>query len=304
MGPGFGSRPTAAHNAARARQNFAVVLHEIFVLFLLRRRRDIAPRPHQQNRQPLARPQRTRPFEKICPVVLRRRFQIFFLRSLRARESRQPHIGRRNFPGQLDRRRNAQYRKYPPVSRDVPEKLVVILKKSNLPVGRIRDGIDVFAQRHHLVRIPQVNALPVGNILNARLLRLAVARGADQIEAHQSPCAHRVRIVRGKIAVYSVSDLVSPADHANGFRHNHAAVFPQLDIAVIGEYLLALRLRPGRLPSCSLGFQSRRQSTPQPQAGQPAGDRELSDHVSRKPRLAARLSGVSSCYTLKLFEWP
>src|SRR5262249_46011499 len=110
---------------------------------------------------------------------------------------------------QMDRGGNPVYVEIPAIAGDIPEKFVVILIETNLPIGGVADGVNVGAQGDHDIGIAEVDGLAVELILDAKLFGSRITRGEEHVEAHDSAGVERVLVARREIAIDAVLDLVS-----------------------------------------------------------------------------------------------
>jgi hypothetical protein len=129
--------------------------------------------------------------------------------------------------------------KSPAGAGNVPIQLVVIGEESDLPVRGIREGVGVLPGREHHVLIPNVDPLTVSQLLQAELLRLAVAQYFHNREMNDVTVAQPILVPGRKVAVNPMPDVHGCAAHADGLSYQQRGVLLHTDVAVIFQDFFA-----------------------------------------------------------------
>jgi len=93
------------------------------------------------------------------------------------------------------------------------------------------------------VFVAEVDTFAVGIVLHARRFGLFVAKSGAQVEPDYIIVSKAILITRWKFAVDAVADLVSGAEHGDGFLYDEGSVIEKVDVAVKVADALGLCVR-------------------------------------------------------------
>jgi hypothetical protein len=135
----------------------------------------------------------------------------------------------------------------PGVSRNVPEKLVMILEETQLTIRFIDKGIGVNTGAKQDILLAHVDSDTIGKVFEMVRFRAAVTKDLEDPEINPVGIPIGIFIGSWKIPIDPMPDIPAGADNLDRLVNPHAAVLKYLDPAFEIEDSLFLK-RPGDTP--------------------------------------------------------
>ena len=137
--------------------------------------------------------------------------------------------------------------KGPVVPRGIPVELVVLIKKTELPGGYVRDGEDVLAEGQKNVGIAEAELQPFAGTAHLGLGRLPVEEGGDKVKGSPPHLSFAVGEIGGYGPDDSSADILSLRHNGNALRDGQRGIRSDLRLHVETHYALLGR-KWGRPP--------------------------------------------------------